>query len=99
MGRKITISWAVDEEDDRDILRWLARQENRSAAIREAIRDHLGRGGVSLGDVYQAVKAVERRLEEGVVVGDKGTGRQGDRETDWEEPAEPAAALDQLGQL
>lgn len=100
MGQKVMVSVSFDAESDRDLLRWLGKLEKgqRSAAIRGAIRDHLGRGGVSLGDVYQAVVRVERRLE-GAVIGDQGTGGQGDKEREWEEPPEAAAALNALGQV
>lgn len=95
MAQKVVVSISLDTVGDGDILRWLGRQENQSAAVREAIREHLGRGGVTLGDVYQAVARIERRLEAGVVVG---TGEQGAGE-DWEEPAEAAAALDALAEI
>jgi len=93
MGKQV-INFVLNTEADKDIVRWLARQENRSAAIRVAIRDHVGRGGVTLGDVYQVVKAMERKLQRGaVVVADGG-------ETDeWDEPPEAAAALNALASL
>ena len=91
---KVTIAFTLNTEADRDILRWLERQENRSAAIREAIRRHIS-GGVTLGDVYQAVKDLERKLRTGVVV----TGNAPDEGDDWEEPPDAAAALDALAEL
>ena len=91
---KVTIAFTLNTEADRDILRWLERQENRSAAIREAIRRHIS-GGVTLGDVYQAVKDLERKLRTGVVV----TGNAPDEGDDWEEPLDAAAALDALAEL
>ncbi|HIQ01894.1 MAG TPA: hypothetical protein EYH30_07160 [Anaerolineales bacterium] len=90
---QMTISFTLDTEADRDILRWLEQQENRSAAIREAIRQHIS-GGVTLGDVYQAVKDLERKLRAGAVV----TGNTTD-EKDRKEPPEAAAALDALAEL
>ena len=96
MAQKVVVPISLDTEGDRDILRWLGRQENRSAAVREAIREHLGRGGVTLGDVYQAVGRIERRLEAGVVVNAEGRTAA---EAEWEEPAEAAAALDALAEL
>jgi len=95
MARKTTVTLSLDTETDKDILRWLDHQENRSAAIREAIRDHLGRGGVTLGDVYQAVKELERKLQTGAVVG---CGVQEQAE-DWDVPPDVAAALDALGEM
>jgi Arc/MetJ-type ribon-helix-helix transcriptional regulator len=95
MAKKTTVTLSLDVEADKDILRWLDRQENRSSAIRAAIREHLGRDGVTLGDVYQAVKEIERRLRAGAIAG---TVRGEARET-WEEPPDAAAALDALGRL
>jgi len=95
MARKTVVAFSLDTEADRDILRWLERQENRSAAIRAALREHLARGGVTLGDVYQAVKDLERKLQAGAVMGCAAP-TQGD---DWDEPPDAAAALDALAEL
>ncbi len=91
MGR-VVISFTLDTVKDRDILRWLERQDgrHRSAAIREALRAHMA-GGVTLGDVYQAIKGLERKLKSGVVAVPA--------DADWEEPPEAAAALDALANL
>ena len=94
MGRKVIIPVSLDIEADRDILRWLEKQGNRSKAIREAIREHLARGGVTLGDVYQAVKGLERKLQAGaVVLSPSASGEE------WDEPPDAAAALDALAEL
>ena len=96
VGRKTTVAISLDLEADRDILRWLEQvpKGDRSRAIREAIRDHLGRGGVTLGDVYQAVKALEQKLQAGVgvVVTDASDSDE------WDEPPEAAAALEALAE-
>jgi hypothetical protein len=92
MTRKVVIPVSMDTEADRDLLRWLERQENRSAAIRDALREYIGRGSVTLGDVYQAVKELERKLQAGAAIAGSG----GD---EWEEPPEAAAALDALASL
>jgi hypothetical protein len=55
-----TVTFVLDTVRDRDILFWLDRQENKSAAIREAIRTHLGRSGVTLVDVYEAIQDLKR---------------------------------------
>jgi hypothetical protein len=89
---RVTRTFSLDTETDRDILRWLAAQDNVSAAIREVIRAHQGHGGVTLGDVYQAVKELECKLQAGVAVGTSLTGGN-----DWDEPLEAVAALDSLG--
>jgi Arc/MetJ-type ribon-helix-helix transcriptional regulator len=91
---KMTITFSLDTEADRDILRWMERQSNRSEAIRAAIRAHIS-SGVTLGDVYQAVRDVERKLQAGVVVSNNG----GNQATEWDEPPEAAAALDALANL
>ena len=57
---KQTITFVVDTERDRDILRWLGSKDNKSAAIREAIRVHLGRGAITLTDVYEAIQDLKR---------------------------------------
>ena len=97
MSRKTFTNISLDTEADKDILRWLERQENKSAAIRAAIREHIGRNGITLGDVYRAVKDLERKLEAGAVVVAGGAGEsEGDS---WDEPDDAAAALDALAEL
>ena len=97
MSRKTFTNISLDTEADKDILRWLERQENKSAAIRAAIREHIGRNGITLGDVYRAVKDLERKLEAGAVVI---AGGAGEPESDsWDEPDDAAAALDALAEL
>jgi hypothetical protein len=92
---KRVLSFTLDSEADRDLIRWLDRQKNRSAAIRDAIRDHLGRGGVTIDDVYRAVRALDRKIQAGIVVADASQRSV----EDWDEPPEAAAALDALAEL
>lgn len=94
MGHKITVTISLDSEDDRDLLAWLGRQENRSLAVREALRAHLA-GGVTLGDVYQALRDLERKLRAGGRLAVETTGP----DTTADEPPEAAAALEALGRL
>jgi hypothetical protein len=56
-------TFSFDGEADKDIARWLAGLPSRgkSAAIRAAIREHAGRNGITLGDVYRVVKDLERK--------------------------------------
>jgi Arc/MetJ-type ribon-helix-helix transcriptional regulator len=91
----VTVSFTVDSEKDRDLVRWLdgLPRRKRSEAIREALRAYLGRWGVTLGDVYQAVKALERKLSTGVVVA---SGSLLDRD-EPDAPPDVLAALDSLG--
>jgi hypothetical protein len=92
---KITKTVSFDTETDRDILRWLDQQENRSAAVREAIRAHIERGGVTISDVYQIVKRLERKIEAGAVAI-----RAETAENDaWNEDPDLAAALAGLGKI
>ena len=58
----VTISFTVDSEGDKDLVRWLDSlpRRKRSAPIRKTLRDGLARGGVTLGDVYQAVKGLRQ---------------------------------------
>jgi len=95
MASKTYVTISFNTEGDRDILRWLERQENRSAAVRDVIREHLGQGGVTIGHVYRAIQDLERKLQAGLVVrpGDDGG------KLDSDVPADIAAALDALGKV
>jgi hypothetical protein len=93
MSRKTFTNISLDTEADKDILRWLERQENKSAAIRAAIREHIGRNGLTLGDVYRAVKGLESGTA--FVASEIGT-NEGE---EWDEPDDAAAALDALAEL
>jgi hypothetical protein len=90
---KVTICFTLDSDDDKDLARWLEAQDNRSAAIREAIREHVGRHSVTVGDVLQAVRNLERKLRGGSVV------IEGDQGEAYDEPPDVAAALDALADL
>jgi hypothetical protein len=98
MAQKTFVSFSLDTEADKDILRWLKglTSKKKSESIRAAIRGHIGRSGVTIGDVYQAVKDLDRKLQAGIVV------RQGEDLAggdDWDEPPDVAAALDKLAEL
>jgi DNA-binding PadR family transcriptional regulator len=91
------VSFALDARADRDILRWLDQQDNRSAAIRQAIRAQIGGQGVTLGDLYQAIQDLRRG---GLVVAAQDEASAHIDEPSHGEPVEPpdvAAALDNLG--
>lgn len=94
---KLTVSFTLDSEKDRDLVHWLERlpHRRRSAAIRETLRAGLARGGVTLGDVYQAVKELERKIRAGAVTVD----HHPENPEGWEEPPEAVAALDALADL
>lgn len=90
-----TVCFTLDSDQDRDLVRWMDNlpKRKRSEAIREALRGHLGHNGVTLGDVYQVVKELERKLDTGMV-----TATSSKPISDGQnEPSEAAAALDTLG--
>jgi hypothetical protein len=91
----VTVCFTVDSDRDRDLLRWMDSllKRKRSEAIREALRAYLGCGDITLGDVYQAVKGLERKLQTGAVPSYVCT----NREDEWDEPPDVAATLDSLG--
>lgn len=82
---KVVIPLNLDSERDADIVRWLEQQANRSAAIRDAIRAHIGQG-VTLLDIYREIQDLKRRS---IVAVQPGSDRP-------EEPPEAAANLDKL---
>jgi len=96
MGKKVTFTVSMDSEADRDLLRWLERQDNRSAAVREVLRAHLGGGDVTLGDVYRAVQDLRAEIRSRTIAA--GSLRSGEVAA-VDEPAAAAAALEQLGVL
>lgn len=94
---RATYSFTLDTQKDRHLIRWLEGLPHgeKSAAIREALDAHLGGGGVTLGDVYQVVKTIERQMGQGgymLVQAGPGVGRQA-----VDEPPDVAANLDSLG--
>jgi hypothetical protein len=93
---KVTSSFTLDDQSDRDILTWLDRlpKRKKSEAIREVLRAHLRGRGVTLSDIYQAVREIDRKLASGAVI--VGTGEVDDA-MDTNEPPDVAAALDSLG--
>jgi hypothetical protein len=93
----VTVCFTVDGDEDRDLVRWLdgVPKRKRSEAIRRTLRAGLDHGGVTLGDVYQVVKGLERKLQNGAVV----SSSQREPVDGWDEPSEAAAALDALAAL
>jgi len=95
---KVTISFTLDSERDRRILHYLEGlpKGEKSGAIREALDARLGGGSVTLGDVFQAVKDLDRKVGNGfllVQTGDSG----GAFQVTADEPADVAANLNALG--
>jgi hypothetical protein len=91
----VTVCFTVDSERDRDLVRWLdgLPKRKRSEAVRQTLRNGLARGGVTLGDVYQAVKALERKLDAGVAVTRASVSDPDGKDA----PADVVMALDTLG--
>jgi hypothetical protein len=87
---KVIISFSLNLERDRRIVQWLNSQPNRSAAIREALEAHLGGGGVTLSDVYQAIRELEHKIESGAWAFAPSPASS-------DEPPDVAANLDALG--
>ena len=88
---KTTIAFALDTERDRDVIHWLDAQPNKSAAVREAIRAQMKKGGVTLGDIYEAI--MELKWQGAVSQGQPG----GAGPEVGDEPPDIVAALDNLG--
>ena len=70
-----------------------------SLVVREALRAHFNteRTTATLGDVYQAVKRIERKLDRGVVVGTVATESDTDQGEDAAGTEDAAANLDAWG--
>ena len=90
MAGKVFCNISLDAEADKDILAWLDRQPNKSAAMRQAARAYLGRAGVTVADVLQAVHDLERKVKAGSIIA------QDAEAGDSDEPPDVAAALDAL---
>ena len=90
----ITVSFTLDDKTDHDLLRWLDSlpKREKSRAIRKVLRAHLDRSGITLGDVYQAVKELGRKLQTGIVI----QAENPDNEQ-VDEPPDIVATLDKLG--
>jgi hypothetical protein len=82
---KNTVAFTLNAKRDQDIVAWLEEQPNRSAAIREAIRAHIGQP--DLRSIYNLLCEIK---EGGAVIHRVG-------ELDDSEPDDLAAALDKLG--
>ncbi len=88
---KVTISFTMDTETDKDLLHWYNSQSKRahSRAIRDALRANLAQNEITLGDVYDVVLELKRN---GVVAAG-----QGKQPPASDEPADIVDALNLLG--
>jgi hypothetical protein len=85
---KVTLSITFDSDRDREILRRLAAEPNRSAAIRTALRQHY-MPGFTLEDIQREIRELSRimRRVDLISAPPAATG----------EPPDLADALDSLG--
>jgi hypothetical protein len=63
---KTTEAFSLDTERDADILDWLESQDNKSAAIRAAIRASWLSSSITLADILNEIGEVKRMLRAGV---------------------------------
>jgi len=84
----------MDPERYSNVWRWLRSlpKGKKSQAICEALDSGLSRGGVTIGDVYEAVKELERKLQAGAGLQVAGA----DDGQQWNGPTEHKAALDDI---
>ena len=59
---KVTVTFSLDSERDKRILRWLEGlpKRKKSEAIREVLTAHLGQNGITLQHIYEAVMDLKR---------------------------------------
>jgi hypothetical protein len=95
---RVVISFALDSQKDRRILHYLEGlpKGEKSKTIRAALYTHLGGEGLTLGDVYQAVKDLERKWGGSLMAPQVGSAGNVTQLT-VDEPADVAANLDGLG--
>lgn len=87
----MVINFSLDERHDRDIVRWLGEQSNRSEAIRKAIRAYIAETeGPTLADLLAEIRGLPSRLR--MVA----PAPLAEVETAGEEPTESAVNLDGL---
>jgi hypothetical protein len=95
---KVVMSFTLDSQNDRQILQYLKAlpKGERSQAIRNALDAQIGGERATLGDVYRAVKELERKLASGPVLVQAECAGTNPYESE-DEPADVAANLDGLG--
>lgn len=67
MAYNVSITVSLDLERDRDIMAWLERQENRSAAVRKVLRAYI-QDSPTLGDLHRLLKHVDRQIGAGAML-------------------------------
>jgi hypothetical protein len=94
---KVVKSFSLDLDDDRDLVAEIAKlpKGELSKVVREALRVHfLGQvqDRLTLGDVYQAVKQLERKLQAGTITPGGRETEALDGQSDGDAPGCEAAA-------
>jgi len=93
---KTAVGFSCDTDTDADILSWLDKQENKSAAIRAAIRASWLQDSLTLGDVLNELGEIKRLLRSGAVA--VVNGEEGETAPELDPEAQAAQdALDGLG--
>lgn len=92
----VTTCFTLNCEFDADLIRWLDSlpRRQKSQNIRLALRAQLtatGHGTITSADIYQAVLALERKLEAGAMIA------RVESQGESSEPADIANTLDNLG--
>jgi len=62
---KVSLGFCADTERDADVIEWYKSQDNKSVAIRMAIRRDIS--GVTLADLYEKLAGIEKLLRSGIV--------------------------------
>ena len=89
---KDSLGFCADTERDKDVIEWYKSQDNKSVAIRAAIRRDIS--GVTLADLYEKLAGIEKLLRSGAVPAISGTDEGATLDPQIEKVRE---ALDKLG--
>jgi hypothetical protein len=92
---KTTEAFSLDTERDADILDWLESQDNKSAAIRAAIRASWLSSSITLADILNEIGEVKRMLRAGVSLDNSNSQEEPQELTPSQREAQEA--LDSLG--
>ena len=67
MAYNVSITISLNLEHDRNIVAWLERQENRSAAVRKVLRAHI-QDSATLNDCLRLLRRIDRQIETGIAL-------------------------------
>lgn len=86
----------LDPIADRDIIEWLGHQPNKSAAVREAVREKITRiqAQPALADILHEIRAIQRKLDQGII-----QYPGGELDSEQGEPETAARNLDALDEI